>query len=578
MFLYSEQQIFMNSKAIRPITTKATSLISYTTIVLLFINNMSIALASSSYDPDKPSNLGLNEGYVAYIYNRVYRFMNMTGDDIAEMIDNPYTPIYHEGYEGFINYHSTSTTKYFPLTMFLYNRPTFIDEKTTFMTIVQAARPLIGKKLLTIKGLEQPAKIGPLFVVDAFHIYAASIQYTPISYQSPNAYYWYNNNYHQYRSAMTMVSNYIDSIYIQSMDPIIYATESSSIVVYYMPAILGYNRYFVTSIEVGKDPSKGKTILTSGLVLSIINYDTRPGHLMNKYLILNPLSFKYNIDFYNKYKIKPPDLVILISPSAGLTEDDYNYLKKHNLVPTSGEWVSLPQLFIDDGVKAVIATRMLPDILRLKYRIIKMHNNTATMLTDTFSTFSYIANDVLVKIFEYLSKGMNVGDIVRLINTDINGADNIINYKYLSLKDYYNYLILQTNIIHEMEKYIMALYHAVENIKDIPGPETFLSLSSFWMRTLSDALDYLADEIDKEYSYALNIVEYIRNLASNWRDIISGAIVKLCEQLVIIALGIFDMFQLDILGSNEWSELVNHFMSPSYYGIIGMGDLSYSLN
>ena len=375
-----------------------------------------------------------------------------------------------------------------------------------------------------------------------------------------------------------MVSNYIDSIYIQSMDPIIYATESSSIVVYYMPAILGYNRYFVTSIEVGKDPSKGKTILTSGLVLSIINYDTRPGHLMNKYLILNPLSFKYNIDFYNKYKIKPPDLVILISPSAGLTEDDYNYLKKHNLVPTSGEWVSLPQLFIDDGVKAVIATRMLPDILRLKYRIIKMHNNTATMLTDTFSTFSYIANDVLVKIFEYLSKGMNVGDIVRLINTDINGADNIINYKYLSLKDYYNYLILQTNIIHEMEKYIMALYHAVENIKDIPGPETFLSLSSFWMRTLSDALDYLADEIDKEYSYALNIVEYIRNLASNWRDIISGAIVKLCEQLVIIALGIFDMFQLDILGSNEWSELVNHFMSPSYYGIIGMGDLSYSLN
>ncbi len=367
-----------------------------------------------------------------------------------------------------------------------------------------------------------------------------------------------------------MVSNYIDSIYIQSMDPIIYATESSSIVVYYMPAILGYNRYFVTSIEVGKDPSKGKTILTSGLVLSIINYDTRPGHLMNKYLILNPLSFKYNIDFYNKYKIKPPDLVILISPSAGLTEDDYNYLKKHNLVPTSGEWVSLPQLFIDDGVKAVIATRMLPDILRLKYRIIKMHNNTATMLTDTFSTFSYIANDVLVKIFEYLSKGMNVGDIVRLINTDINGADNIINYKYLSLKDYYNYLILQTNIIHEMEKYIMALYHAVENIKDIPGPETFLSLSSFWMRTLSDALDYLADEIDKEYSYALNIVEYIRNLASNWRDIISGAIVKLCEQLVIIALGIFDMFQLDILGSNEWSELVNHFMSPSYYGIIGI--------
>ncbi len=567
-----------NRRAGRPITKRVTSLISYTTIALLFINNMSIALASSSYDPDKPSSLGLDKGYVAYIYNRVYRFMNMTGDDIAEMIDNPYTPIYHEGYEGFINYHSTSTTKYFPLTMFLYNRPTFIDEKTTFMTIVQAARPLIGKKLLTIKGLEQPAKIGPLFIVDAFHIYAATIQYTPISYQSPNAYYWYNNNYHQYRSAMTMVSNYIDSIYIQSMDPIIYATESSSIVVYYMPAILGYNRYFVTSIEVGKDPSKGKTILTSGLVLSIINYDTRPGHLMNKYLILNPLSFKYNIDFYNKYKIKPPDLVILISPSAGLTEDDYNYLKKHNLVPTSGEWVSLPQLFIDDGVKAVIATRMLPDILRLKYRIIKMHNNTATMLTDTFSTFSYIANDVLVKIFEYLSKGMNVGDIVRLINTDINGADNIINYKYLSLKDYYNYLILQTNIIHEMEKYIMALYHAVENIKDIPGPETFLSLSSFWMRTLSDALDYLADEIDKEYSYALNIVEYIRNLASNWRDIISGAIVKLCEQLVIIALGIFDMFQLDILGSNEWSELVNHFMSPSYYGIIGMGDLSYSLN
>ena len=551
----------MNSKAVVVYGMRLVAFVVIGLIALLFINNMSIALASSSYDPDKPSNLGLNEGYVAYIYNRVYRFMNMTGDDIAEMIDNPYTPIYHEGYEGFINYHSTSTTKYFPLTVFLYNRPTFIDEKTTFTTIVQAAQPLIGKDLQTITGYEQPAKVGPLFIVDAFHIYAASIQYTPTSYQSPETYYWYNTNYHQYRSAMTTVSNYVGIPYPYTKDPMIYATNVSSIVVFYLPSTLGLNRNNYV-VNIGKDPYRNESIITAGLVTSVVNYNTDPSNTIATYYVLNPLRFRY---MYNSYRLTMPDIIVLISPAAGLTEEDYNYLKNHNVpVPTDGVWISLPELFVEAGAKTVIATRMLPDIYQI-------------MLTDTQSTFSYIANDVLVKIFNYLSQNMKVEDVINKVNQDINGADNTIYTEYTNLKDYYGYLILQTEIIQQIETYIIDIYNAVKRINNIPNPESLSDLMSTWINDIDEAISELQDAMYGSYYGAIDVVSNVKLLFEDWSSIVEDAIAEACEQLVIIALGVFDMFQLGPFDTTIWQNLVDHFMASGTYGLIGAGNTDYSL-
>ncbi len=404
-------------------------------ILLVSLTNMSYVIG----DNDSPNDI--------FTEDELDKTVLIYGGAYYEFVHpNSWTPIYVR-YTPYVNGRYLLDGKqyrYYPISFFVYNRLTFDEENTMFSELIDLASPLLDKSLYYVEGYDQPAKIGPILLVDVFHAYSNAILNSPVNMSKVFERYddKYNNYNTRYKPFAETISYYNDASYNNERDPIAVLTNLSSIAVFYVPT----DPNLIATI--GYDPRNNIYIVSSALLLSILNNNDKLAELV----YLNPFKYMY---MFNERRGGMPDIVVLLSPAAGLTDDDYNFLqnigyKRH------GGWISLPELFRRMGAKVVVGVKIVPDTF--KYIKIETGNNKAKYI-DTQSVFPYIARPWLENFLDYLSDGYTVKEAAIQAVKHMEYHQGEIFYTW---HHYMQSLLSSSDIVKEIPNLIQTL---IENVK-----------------------------------------------------------------------------------------------------------------
>ncbi len=436
---------------------------------------------------------------------------------------NSWVPI-HVSYMPYMknNYPIIGDYRYYPITFFVYNRLTFDEETTMFNELISDAYNVWWKELPDINKTEVRAKIGPIILVDTFHAYANSIWETPINKKNPAKRYDTKFNYYRkfYMPYASSIYCYYHRKYYDK-DPIAALTNISSIVVIYVPTSPALVRI------VGYDPKSKSPIVSSALVLSILNNNGKLAQIV----LLNPFKFA---NMYDKYRGKMPDILVLLSPGAGLTDGDYSVLKSLGY-KWPGKWVSLAELFHRMGAKVVVATKLLPDTY--KYFKVKTGNNKY-MYFDTSSSFPYVARPWLRGFLYYLGRGYTVEKAALQALNDLGDKTQLWYY-------YIKSLITSSNITDAITEMISELYKLVNKAQVISDTIDAL-IDVMMILTLRASLLHpdSVKEIIEDY-YKEIILDTWKNFLVKYYNQKVSNLNQITKELINILEGILVSFQFD---------------------------------
>ncbi len=398
---------------------------------------------------DNPPGLVIDKRraeYTAYIYGDAYEeYLHPYTKDVDMYIG--YTPVkYRYGYEDHV--------RYYPVSFFVYNRWTFYDEATMFTNLINYGYYLLGKRLnhYNIYDNVREPVLGPIIIVDTFHAYANSIWRAPTTDRRDKVFQRYDvpDNYYNkwYKPFTSEILYEISGLhYDYKHDPLGAITNISGIAVFYLPT----SPYIVAPI--GWDKRSNKPIISSALILSIVN--SREQDRLAQIVYLNPMMF---VHLENKYHGKIPDVIVLVSPAAGLNDEDIEEIKQY-YPGLKGEWIPITKLLHDLGARVVVGIKVLPDTYKF-YRY-KTGKNVYKYL-DTAPFFPYLANDWLQIFFQYLSKGYTVKESAQLARDSVISSGKANKWHQFMLV--LNWTSSQTNTIINLISTVAELIYNSENI------------------------------------------------------------------------------------------------------------------
>ncbi len=523
-------------------------------IVIVFLAVIMISIVTPALS-DNPPGLVINgeeTEYTAYIYGDAYEeYLNSHGESTDIYISYP--PLkYTQGY--------CDNIRYYPVSFFVYNRWTFYDEATMFEYLIGAGHEVLGKELVHYTVYDNTKKpiLGPIFIIDSFHAYANNIWSSPTTDNISKVFQRYDapgNNYNVWYKpfAGAILSEIAGLEYDYKHDPLGAITNISGIAVFYLPTSPNI------VAQVGWDKRSNKPIISSALILSIVN--SREHNRLAQIVYLNPMMF---VHLENKYHGKIPDIVVLVSPAAGLDDEDLEEIKQY-YPGLKGEWIPITKLLHDLGARVVVGTKILPDT----YDLLPIQTSQNTLkYNDTPPFFPYITNDWLQLFFQYLSQGYTVEQSATWAASSVNYEKENDWYTFIQAVNWSSYqldkIIEATerlrNLINESLK-ISELVLLYEN-----GIYNFITS----LDLLAAAEEYKLEEIVKEYyyqvlessskiliKYTINKTEtFYKNAIQGFEELISMFIAgrhneKLFQHLIINSM-YGDCFSVTIIGNGNY--------------------------